>query len=724
LDVPATNLSRKLLTQFPTPATDPGDGIVSTIKVRPTVSFDRHIGLGRADYVSGPRRIYIRGSFNRFEHPDFIWYPYKDFISGLTQPADAIAAGYAESVRPALTHEARAGWSRTTLGWDRAHPEIPTLEIADNPAPLLPGSPAAYGLRDASRAFQFDDNWLWVRGRHVIKAGGGLLFRNVDGAMTTARDGRFSFSLGGFLFDLPDSFTAAISRATLPQFQQPSFDRIWRNRQYFFFAGDSWRASRHLVVNAGLRYENFGAPVNTGAVKDATLQLGPGASFPERIASARIVYAGAGDQPLWTSDRAGFAPRIGLAWDGLGRRGPVVRGGYGIFFDRPFDNLWENVRNNSLVVPPLLSCISKDGTRDLCTQEPAGYLAPTAKILSALQGTAFVPDFPSLTVIDPHLRNGYAQSFFLGLEKRFSDAWDVELQTLGSLGRRLITTDTVNRAGTPQGRYNPQLFDLLWRSSQGSANYNALVAAAHYRSRHGFLQISYTWSHSIDNQSDPLAGDFFDLSFVNFTKRAPQQPRASFSRQFDSSADRASSSFDQRHNLLFFSWWELPRGFRISQLAAIRSGFPYSVLIGSGNGLINQRADLIRPDRIAAPPGTPAEPGSVALLNRAAFAVPPAGVQGNTGRNAFGGPGLWSTDVSISREFGLRPLGEAGRITARADFFNLLNHANLNNPDSVLGSATFGQAAFGRLGYDTGFPALVPFNETARQIQLIVKVEF
>ena len=58
-------------------------------------------------------------------------------------------------------------------------------------------------------------------------------------------------------------------------------------------------------------------------------------------------------------------------------------------------------------------------------------------------------------------------------------------------------------------------------------------------------------------------------------------------------------------------------------------------------------------------------------------------------------------------------------------WFNVLNHANLNQPsDLVLGSPGFGTAMFGRRGRDTGFPAQTPFNETARQIQLILRIEF
>ena len=67
---------------------------------------------------------------------------------------------------------------------------------------------------------------------------------------------------------------------------------------------------------------------------------------------------------------------------------------------------------------------------------------------------------------------------------------------------------------------------------------------------------------------------------------------------------------------------------------------------------------------------------------------------------------------------------ESARLTLRADFFNVLNHANLGQPDSLITSPTFGTALYGRIGTDPGFPALTPFRETARQIQLLIRFAF
>jgi hypothetical protein len=222
---------------------------------------------------------------------------------------------------------------------------------------------------------------------------------------------------------------------------------------------------------------------------------------------------------------------------------------------------------------------------------------------------------------------------------------------------------------------------------------------------------------------------------------------ASFSKQFDSSSDRGDSDYDQRHNFVFYSIWALPqpgrtrwaepllRNWRFAQLAAFRSGFPYTVYSNGrvsailGQGLISHnRANLLDP--LAATLSAIAAPGGETLLNAAAFQKPASdSILGTSGRNAFTAPGLYNLDVSLSRSFGVRRLGESGRVTLRADAFNALNHANLGAPDADLAHAgltppTFGIANFGRKGRPTGFPAVFPLDETGRQIQLIVRVQF
>ena len=262
-----------------------------------------------------------------------------------------------------------------------------------------------------------------------------------------------------------------------------------------------------------------------------------------------------------------------------------------------------------------------------------------------------------------------------------------------------------------------------------------------YRANWAQFQAAYTWSHSIDNQSDPLVGDFFDLNFTRLGSSSGSSQISTFAQQFNSSADRGNSDFDQRQNLVFLSILDLPssgrnrwmraitRNWHFSQLAAFRSGFPYTVLAPStafaGSGeILDQRADLVSNPGSGALNPNSAHAGGRLLLNAADFSIPAPGQIGNTGRNAFQGPALYNVDVSLSRSFPVKYIGESGRLTVRVDAFNFLNHANLNNPDSLITSPTFGVAAYGRTEQASGFPAVTPLNETARQLQLILRLSF
>ena len=752
------SLARRLLTEFPAPAAGPGDGITSNLTVSPTTSINRYLTLARLDYSSpgGNDRLMGRLALARLSRPDFIWSPYAAFTSGLEQPTSSLALQYTKNVRPGLINELRVGWSQDDLRWNRAHPEVPTLVVArtlqsQGDAPedvlrptLLPGSGAFYEFQNASRNFELNDNLLSVRGRHIVKLGGGFLFRNLDGFLTAGRDGRYIFDdIISFAFDQPRLFSASLTRGNLPRFQQPDFDRAYRSKQFFFFVQDTFKLSSRLVLNLGLRYENFGAPSNTGGVKDAIVELGQGGSLPERLQSesTALSFPSGGDQQLYNGDSNDLALRFGFSYDLFGDSKTVVRGAYGIFYDRPFDNLWQNLRNNNLV----LGTFPYRGSAN-----PDGYLADVSSVLPAYEGNPFSTDFPQITLFDPNLRTGYAQNFFFGMQREVTENWNVELNVLGALGRKLITTDVINRQfslpleQTTGGRFNPTLPDLSYRAGQGSSSYYALTAVSRYRTGRALLQLSYTWGHTIDNQSDPLLGDFFDLSFTGATSAGSPGSRASFARQFDSSADRGNADFDQRHNLVVYSIWDLPglpgsskpaalfRNWKFAQIAAFRTGFPYSAFaasraLGGGGQIINQRADIADPSRTETGSGATV-PGGVRLLNPVVgegFTQPGASVLGNAGRNAFRGPGLYNIDLSVSRFFRPAWLGETGRLTFRADVFNVLNHANLNQPSSlVLGSETFGSALFGRRGRDSGFPALTPFNETARQVQLILRIEF
>jgi hypothetical protein len=258
-----------------------------------------------------------------------------------------------------------------------------------------------------------------------------------------------------------------------------------------------------------------------------------------------------------------------------------------------------------------------------------------------------------------------------------------------------------------------------------------------YRSERLLYSVSYTLSHSTDNQSDPLKGDFFDLTFT------PATQRSGFARQFDPRGDLGNSDFDQRHNLVSYFVWSPPaprwgarwlNGWRLSSVIAFRSGFPFTVTDAvaapvSGGHLLVRRADVLSRDRVWLADPEPVA-GGARLLDAAAFCQPELCVtdrsrMGNGKRGEFFGPGFYNLDVSVSRVFAIQRISEQSRLTLRADIFNFLNHANLGQPAADLQfPETFGIALRGRRLRDIGVPSLLPLRETSRQVQLMLRLEF
>ncbi len=758
-----TSLARRLLTEFPPPVAENGIFPTAQLTLAPPVSVNRTLAIERLDYVrpGGKDRAMGRLIINRVDEPDFIWSPYKDFTSELNENTWALGGSYIHSLRANLTNEARLGYSSDDLHWNRPHPEIPALMSVDGA--VLPGSPAFYAYKNVNNSWELLDNVIWTRGRHLVTGGAGLLVRSSDGYQTTGRDGEFVFSnIIFFALAIPGAFRASIDRNSLPTVEQPGYHRTYQYNDYSLFAQDTYKVSSRLTANYGVRYEYYGCPKNTGTTKDSLVELGSGSNLAQQLTTASLVTPGSGDQQLFGADKKDFAVRAGASYDLFGSGRTLLRGGYGIFYDRPFDNLWETLRSNDLLVPPAFFPSQN------IFQTGFNYLAPIAKVLASLPAQLVNTGFPVLTLVDPRLRNGYVHSYFAGVQQRITDNFTVEVNGLGSYGRRLVTTDVINRdfsvnngIGYPTS-YNPELSQIAYRGDQGRSDYNALTAAVRYRTSRGIVQLLYTWAHTIDNQSEALLGDFSNFaSFISLpgitvkTNPNPFGPasfsaglastegRAAFSEQFNPQADRGNSDFDQRHNVVLFSYWNLPapfastkfatlfRNWTVAELAAFRSGFPYTVIgtstaIAGQGQIINNRANIINPRQAVLANPVPV-PGGKLLLNASDFSEAAPSVVGNSGRNAFIGPGFYSVDLSLARSFGLPWLGEGGRLTFRGDAYNVLNHANLGNPDSNFTNPltpTFGIATFGRQGTQSGFPAVSPLNETARQVQLSLRVTF
>jgi hypothetical protein len=736
LSEPAVSEGRKLLLQYPAVVQPAGPAdTAAAVTLSPPASLSQYLALARADAISpGQRhRFFFRAAVSRFTRPDFYWTPYPAFVSGFGQSYLNVAAAASDDIGKRGVNEFRVAFNRDLLDVTDNNHNLP--ELQSNASVYLPGSQSPYAFRYLGHTWQALDNVTLALHSHLLKLGGSGLFRNLGGYWNNGADGTFSFeTFSDFLNDAPLSYTVSAARSLNPgaPVQTPDYQRSYDYRQYSLFAQDVWKIGSRFTVNYGLRYEYSGAPENTGAQKDDLIALGPGNNLGAALTGASFVAPASGSQTLFSVRPNTWAPRLGFSWVPSKKFPFVVRGSYGIFYDGLFDNLWLTLQTNSIVTV----------SSSLLTA-PVPYPVPGTAFQTV---SGFSPVFPPIQpiVFQPDLRSGMVQSAFIGFQTSAGSAVTIEVNGLASRGRGLLTTDYVNRDESvpavlginSEGEFNPLLGQLSYRGNQGFSNYSAATALVKFHFARIVGQAAYTWSHSIDNQSDPIAGEY-SFEFASTSAGGAYADRASFTSQFNSNADIGNSDFDQRQSLVFYFLSALPsprsrkwyssllKDWQVSGLGAIRSGIPFSAYAGvsSGPQLIQNRANLDNPTEVFVHIPIP---GGVQLLNPAAFSEPAVGQLGTSGRNAFSGPGTITSNISLSRSFTLPRLPERVRLVFRADAYNFLNHANLyvdqNNP--FLGNSQFGTAQFGTTGFQTNIPVQVPLTETARQIQLSVRLYF
>ena len=674
-------------------------------------------------------------ALSRQSQPDFAYSPYPAFTSGSKVHSTGVVVEFLRTLNASSTNDLRVGWNAALQEFDRAHPEIPNLVSGDGAT--LPTSPLLRGSTDRDSTWEFADSLVWIRGRHIVTVGGGFERNGIESTNSFGQSGYFSFdNILSFLVDRPSLIGLAAQRSALPQLMLPALNRTYTNHQFFGFVQDNLKLSSRIGLSLGVRYDSFGTLKNTG-LQDAVFEPGAASTIQGEIASGTIAYPSQGQNSIYQPARNNWSGRLGISYDFLGRGTTILRGGFGVYYDRPFGALAQGVEFND--VDFRLSARPPQSINYLQPFNTAfsGFLPPPP--VAGGPPVSFSGGIPDFYWIDRGLRTPHVQSWFGGVQQQLRKSLTLDISHIGAFGRKLIDSDLVNRlasvsptADNPSGYLNPNLPpSMVYRSNSGSSDYLALSTSVRYQPSHGLLQVSYIYSHSIDNQSDPLIGQNTQLTLQSSTTLG----KAAFTEQFDSRIDRASSDFDQRYNFVFYSLYRIPARFtnpvlnrllgdwEVSQLGTLRSGLPFTVLAPSGNSsLINNRADLVLANGLAAT--SSAVPGGVQFLNPAAFRTPAAGEVGTPGRNTIAGPGFFSIDAAVGKSFPVPKLGDRGRVSLRADLFNVLNHANLGNPDSTLTSPTFGQSLYGGSTRPSTSLLVTPLDKTPRQIRFYLKLEF
>jgi hypothetical protein len=536
---------------------------------------------------------------------------------------------------------------------------------------LLPSRPLA-------KRQQISEKLSLSRGNHLLKIGGELLIRSESSTASVFFPGRFNFgTLPGGLINSALSSTSitavqAFNLGLAQSFQQgfgdPSVDATTP-----FVAGyieDRWRVGRNITLEVGMRYE-------LDRMKD----------------------------PVRT-DKNNFAPRVALAWDVFGDHRTTVRGGFGIFY-APSIYAVAFVANalgeidGRRQIAQVLTTIGTPGAQSsanvystLVAQGVITIPTPTRAITQAdLAQFGIVPSFdqrPQLSVrfsTAPDFASSYTEQASVGIQHIIGSDLVINANYLFVNGLRIVRSRDQNLLPVP---VNPALGIRVWSltvrdpalfrdpalvqdnvyESTGRSFYHGMTLEVQKRlSRRVTVNGNYTLSKAIDDVVD------FNSDFQA-------------NDQLDLRADRALSSFDQRHKFVAYASVDSPGGFTLSPIVRGNSGRPFNLLVGTD---LNQDFH--------------------STTDRPPFA----------GRNTGRGPGFWTVDLRVSRAF---QVGDTGRIELIAEAFNMFNHLNFKGVNNTVGVLAPPFDVTGRKDLGPSQPLAFTSAFDPRQIQLGARFTF
>ena len=598
--------------------------------------------------------------------------------------------------------------------------------------------------------FQYLDSISVVKGKHSFKFGGeyrrtrnGSRFFNDAfgtfypwGVEDTLTDLAFSDEAEQVLTPGTHYYGGAYlaSASVVPSTgQTPDFYRGYRANEFAGFAQDDWRVSSRFTVNLGLRWEYFGPPHNFKSGIDSNFYFGsnvtpfaqqcPNPAAPSAYVScaslgaannpffpgASSFYASVSngnfqirDHEIWNKDTNNFGPRVGFAWDVLGTQKVVVRGGFGVMYDRIYNNLFENIRFN----PPYFSdnqvgyFTGISGSVVGAISSPGLLSYPFTSTPRFAGGAGVVPNPRHM---DQNIVSPYYEQTHFGLQWEFAKGWVFEPEYVGTWGRKLTGIVDINTydgrisgAGATT-RINPNVGSDNFRGNKFDSNYHALQLSIRKTYSSGLsLTGNYTYSKTLDELSDA------------FNSKIGLNPTDNQNIGYD----YGPADFDVRHRVVATIGYELPfmkqnrwiGGWGVNSIVSWQTGHPFSPYSGSSHYDLNK--DGKRTDRLVptvapmdtllhgSPAGNADGTGGYFDTTKWVRYTCPANVNGGfwcnapIGRNSIFGPHFANVDFNIAKRF---KITESAGLTFQANFFDLFNHPNFLPPGiSAIGTAAGG----------------------------------
>lgn len=617
----------------------------------------------------------------------------------------AATVTYSRTFTPTLLNEARFNFTRFfddgIADASNVNFGIPRLEVEGLALPdrIRFGAPQSETTPSklAQNQFEFRDSVSKVAGNHALKFGAELRWEQDNNSLVGGARPLYSFD---GLFNLANDTPVFEQINADPSTGAPAdAQRYFRTHTYGLYAQDQWKVRPNLTLTVGLRWEYF-SPITETRNRLSNLIY----ASPDTLLGARVQPVG----QLYRPDRNNFAPRFGFAYNPDRFKKLVIRGGFGMYYQRVPDVLFANTRGN----PPYFARFG------LCCGN-AGAPFDNGQILYAL-GTGnsiySYPVNPALAIgIDPSTGAVLNRTVEVwGAQQNFPTAyayvysWNFEYSLPGhmvaSAGYQGSTDHHLIRIVNQNFLYpnNPAFGPVYFPQPDVNSNYNGLNLGLTRSFSAGLgLQATYRWSKSIDQLSTEGPGSSSNQTY-------PQDLRT----------ERGPSDFDVTHSFTLAGQYEVPwyknkhgllaallGGYQISPILTYHTGFPYTVKIGqSVNTPGGPTLGPIRPTAFygnavydtsndAFINGTNWPGGGAKYFNITAQGVP------GIGRNSFRGPRYFSTDLSVAKQFRLPPrmhLGEGAVIDLRANLYNLFNTLNLT-PFGFYDSGVFADSPqFGR----------------------------
>lgn len=603
------------------------------------------------------------------------------------------------------------------------YPGMPTIGVT---GAFTIGSTTLADQTSVVNTYSLSDTLSLIRGRHTIRIGGEARRYRVDFFFNFFSRGQLTFNT--FQEFLRGQVAVSLLGSGVP-------DRGIRATDFSSFVQDDIRVNDRLTLNLGFRYEFFGGLTEYRGrlVNFDPTQFRAGTATAPAPPPNGIVQLSNADNPLpgvptigdtINDNNSTYAPRFGFAWKPFPTNKVVLRGGYGIYFDR-FSTRFANSQvfnypyglvaaGISIPVQGLILPLS-DPFPDVPppTAFPVAATNPSPIFLSTfVPGVGRIPLAPvgiSGLFASPDITSPYVQQYTLGVQWQVASNYLLEVNYVGSKGTKLITIFNLNQppagstvapfAGYATGKGPANGTQQV--QTAGVSNYNSLQISLTRRFARGLQFLtSYTLGKSIDEYSGEPTSPPSELT----TLPGDQQ---------NFRTHRGLSSFDRQHRFVTSFVYDLPRFYagdsgvakrvlnewQIASIVTLQSGLPFTVFQSVGATVFN------RADFVSGFSGSAETDGSVherlnRFFNTDAFTRPAA--FGNSGRNILRGPDQRNVDFSIVKFI---PIVESVNGEFRTEFFNIFNTVNFANPNANIAVP----GTFGRITASSAGPRVIQF---------------